>query len=59
MLSDVALRLIADNLARLRLDPLLHLKIAAAVVGPLMGSEVMAPSVSGRPPGFAGVAAAV
>jgi hypothetical protein len=43
MLSDVALRSIADNLAALRLDPLLHLKIAAAVVGPLMRGDVMAP----------------
>jgi hypothetical protein len=43
MLPDAALRSIADNLAALRLDPLLHLKIAAAVVGPLMEGDVMAP----------------
>jgi hypothetical protein len=44
MLSDVALRSIADNLAALRLDPLLHLKIAAAIVAPLMEGDVTAPS---------------
>ena len=38
MLPDAALRSIADNLAALNLDPVLHLKIAVAVavVGPLM-----------------------
>jgi len=39
VLPDAALRRIADNLAALRLDPLLHLKIAAAVVGPLMRED--------------------
>ena len=39
MLPDAALRRIADNLAALRLDPVLHLKIAAAVVGPLMRED--------------------
>jgi hypothetical protein len=34
---DAALRSIADNLAALRLDPVLHLKIAVAIVAPLMG----------------------
>jgi hypothetical protein len=38
MLPDAALRSIASNLARLSLDPVLHLKIAAAVVGPLMNA---------------------
>ena len=36
MLPDAALRRVADNLAALRLDPVLHLKIAVAVVGPLI-----------------------
>lgn len=36
MLPDAALALIADNLARLSLDPVLYLKVAGAVVGPLM-----------------------
>jgi hypothetical protein len=44
MLSDVTLRSIADNLAALRLDPLLHLKIAAAIVAPLMRGDATAPS---------------
>jgi hypothetical protein len=39
MLSNVALRSIADNLAALRLDPVQHLKIIAAVVAPLMRGE--------------------
>jgi hypothetical protein len=44
MLPDAALRSIADNLAALRLDPLLHLKIAAAIVAPLMeGNANQAP----------------
>jgi len=32
VLPDAALRSIADNLARLSLDPVLHLKVAVAVV---------------------------
>jgi hypothetical protein len=44
MLSDVALRSIAYNLAALRLDPLLHLKIAAAIVAPLMRGDATAQS---------------
>ena len=36
MLPDAELRAIAANLAALRLDPVLHLKIAVAVVAPLM-----------------------
>jgi hypothetical protein len=44
VLPDAALRSIADNLAALRLDPLLHLKIAAAVVAPLMRGDATAPS---------------
>ena len=44
MLPDAALRSIADNLAALRLDPLLHLKIAAAVVAPLMRGDATAMS---------------
>jgi hypothetical protein len=43
MLSDVALRSIALNLAALSLDPLLHLKIAAAIVAPLMEGDATAP----------------
>ena len=39
MLPDAALRRVADNLAALRLDPVLHLKIAVAVVGPLMRED--------------------
>jgi hypothetical protein len=39
VLPDAALRSIADNLAALRLDPLLHLKIVAAIVGPLIRDE--------------------
>jgi hypothetical protein len=46
VLPDAALRSIADNLAALRLDPLLHLKIVAAVVAPLMRGDVTAPSPS-------------
>ena len=34
---DAALRSIADNLAALRLDLVLHLKTAVAIVAPLMG----------------------
>ena len=44
MFPDAALRSIADNLAALCLDPVLHLKIAVAVVGPLMGGGVTAPN---------------
>jgi hypothetical protein len=44
VLSDVALRSIADNLAALRLDPVPHLKIAVAIVGPLMGVEATVPA---------------
>jgi hypothetical protein len=40
MLPDAALQSIADNLAGLRLDPLLHLKIAVAVVAPLLGQDI-------------------
>ena len=36
MLDDDALLTIAENLARLKLSPLLHLKIAVAVVAPLI-----------------------
>jgi hypothetical protein len=50
MLSDVALRSIADNLAALRLDPLLHLKITAVVVAPLMRSDAPVPSANGADP---------
>jgi hypothetical protein len=39
VLPDTALRSIADNLTRLRLDPVLHLKIAVAVVAPLMRDD--------------------
>jgi hypothetical protein len=35
---DAALRSIADNLAGLRLDLVQHLKIAVAIVAPLMGA---------------------
>jgi len=35
-LDDDALLTIAENLARLKLSPLLHLKIAVAVVAPLI-----------------------
>ena len=44
MLPDAALRSIADNLAALRLDPVLHLKIIVAVVGPLMDTTNAAPA---------------
>jgi hypothetical protein len=44
VLPDTALRLIADNLARLNLDPVLHLKIAAAIVAPLMRGDITAPN---------------
>jgi hypothetical protein len=36
MLDDDVLLTIAENLARLKLSPLLHLKIAVAVVAPLI-----------------------
>jgi hypothetical protein len=39
MLSDPTLANIAENLARLGLPPVLHLKIAAAIVAPLMGVD--------------------
>jgi hypothetical protein len=39
VLPDATLRSIADNLAALRLDPVLHLKIAVAVVAPLIRDE--------------------
>jgi hypothetical protein len=39
VLSDAALRRVVDNLAALKLDPVLHLKIAVAVVGPLMSDD--------------------
>jgi hypothetical protein len=42
VLPDAALRSIADSLAALRLDPVLHLKVA--VVAPLMGGEATVPS---------------
>jgi hypothetical protein len=39
MLSDAALRSIADNLAALNLDPVAYLRVAVAVVGQLMGDH--------------------
>jgi hypothetical protein len=39
MLPDAALRSIAQNLASLSLDPVLHLKIVAAIVAPLIGGD--------------------
>jgi hypothetical protein len=50
VLPDAALRSIANNLASLRLDPLLHLKIAAVVVGTLMHSDARVPRANGADP---------
>jgi hypothetical protein len=47
MLSDAALLAIAENLAKLKLPPALHLKIAVAVVAPLMGGGATAPNGAG------------
>jgi hypothetical protein len=47
MLSDAALLAIAENLAKLKLPPVLHLKIAVAVVAPLMGGGATAPNGAG------------
>jgi hypothetical protein len=54
VLAHAALKSIADNLAAMRLDPVLHLKIAVAVVGPLMGgggvmASTLDPSVPPKP----------
>jgi hypothetical protein len=51
MLDDDVLLTIAENLARLKLSPLLHLKIAAAVVAPLMadlGENSLSPQKNGK-----------
>jgi hypothetical protein len=47
MLAYALLKLIADYLANLKLDPVLRLKIVAAIVAPLMGgAEAHLPSTS-------------
>jgi hypothetical protein len=52
VLPDATLRSIADNLAALHLDPVLHLKIAIAVVAPLIRDETKpnGANPSGGPP---------
>ncbi|MGC2787268.1 MAG: hypothetical protein WA397_26270 [Roseiarcus sp.] len=56
MVPDAMLRSIAENLAALNLEPLLHLKIVAAVVAPLVSGEQPeaipreAPAEPARPP---------